>query len=227
MIMLFHLMSCFESGWAKTCCHRRASEVWLDATASSGLDGFVRITGDDEDGSAVIVDVIVILRRFPNVVSSRGGVFIGECLVRDPRWGFGVSSSRLRTPDRRLLDGLPAIDIGVGERRLCGGIWVGTAVVGVGCDPIGGRVAKGDGGIGLATPATDMTDVCGWLGPLRVNVLHSQEGVNLLDAFWLGRGIGIRPLLSAAVEEVAPDPVDVVERVERTEDREGDWLNCL
>ena len=81
--------------------------------------------------------------------------------------------------------------------------------------------------MGLATPATDIADICGWLGPLRVKVLQSHEGVNRLGAFWIGRGMGTRPLLSAAVDDVAFEPVEVVERPDRTDERDGDVLSCL
>lgn len=50
---------------------------------SSGFDGLVLITGEEEDGSVDtdIIEVIVMLRRFPNVLSSRsrkGDGFTGE-----------------------------------------------------------------------------------------------------------------------------------------------------
>ena len=65
------------------CCHLRARELWLLGTESSGLEGFVLIWGEEEDGRVEtdIMEVMVILRRFPNVLSSRsrkGDGFRGE-----------------------------------------------------------------------------------------------------------------------------------------------------
>ena len=55
-------------------------------TANWGRDGFVRgLDCGDVDDSGMFSDVRVVLRRFPNVTSSRGGVLRGEYRDMEPR----------------------------------------------------------------------------------------------------------------------------------------------
>lgn len=55
-------------------------------TANWGREGFVReLDCGEEDDSGMLSDVRVVLRRFPKVASSRGGVFMGEYRDMEPR----------------------------------------------------------------------------------------------------------------------------------------------
>ena len=61
-----------------------------------------------------------------------------------------------------------------------------------------------------------------------MKVFHSQDGVNLeVEEIFADAREAARPLLSAAVEEVAAEPADRLERAERMDDLEGEVLNCL
>lgn len=110
-----------------------------------------------------------------------------------------------------------------------------------------GRMASGEGVIGLLTPAADIVEVCGWLGPLLVNVFHSQLGVNLATFGVVDVDVGAVEIRetdcrrafalppacedarSFAVLEVAVDAEDIaeLERAERMDPCEGEVLNCL
>ena len=111
----------------------------------------------------------------------------------------------MRIATSLLLVGLPKLTVVCGECRFEAGICVGSVLdietggTDTGCakrevSPVapameigvprlatrpctGGRVARGEGGTGLLTPAADIVEVWGWLGPLREKALQSQEGV--------------------------------------------------
>jgi hypothetical protein len=74
--MDFHLISCLYDTRGNICCHRHASEDCASEMDDRGLQGLVRLMGDDDKG--IDSELIVPLRRIPRFVSSRGGVFMGE-----------------------------------------------------------------------------------------------------------------------------------------------------
>lgn len=102
--MDFHFTSCLYVGVGNTCCRRLASEDCAYETVVWGRDGLVRevrMGEDDEKGR--FNEFRVVLRLFPKVLSSRGGVFIGDCRFKELRYGRVPSSSyvllRANRPD--------------------------------------------------------------------------------------------------------------------------------
>ena len=86
MTIDFHLTSCLYVGVGKMCSQRQASEDCVYDTANWGREGFVRgLDCGDVDDSGMFSDVRLVLRRFPNVGSSRGGVLMGEYRDIEPR----------------------------------------------------------------------------------------------------------------------------------------------
>ena len=113
--------------------------------------------GDAEAAKGRTPELIVPLLLFgpPKLASSRGGVFMGECRPRDPRWGYKASSSALRAkPD--LPNDEPWIAIGFGSGRGDLGIGAGTEGRGMG-------VADCDFSevVGLVRPEAETVDVSG------------------------------------------------------------------
>ena len=67
------------------CSQRRASDDCVYDTANCGREGFVRELDCGEEADSGMLNGSVVLRRFPNVASSRGGVLRGEYRDMEPR----------------------------------------------------------------------------------------------------------------------------------------------
>lgn len=81
-------------------------------TETVGFKGFTRIAGEDESAEGRIPELIVPLRRFPKVTSSRGGVPIGEFRGKDALCGCKLSSSYRPKPDLPIEGFLMFIGLG-------------------------------------------------------------------------------------------------------------------
>lgn len=159
---------------------------------------------------------VVVLRLFPNAGSSRGGEFRGERREYEARWVVGVSSSKGRFKVELSVDrpGDAPTVTGLDELAIEVVLFVGEIT--------GNRTVVTDG-VRLVEADADMADACGSLGPLR-NGLNNHDGANLeLREARKEPVLPVRPFV--AFEDAVDD--DLVERIERTEDWDGDVLKLL
>jgi hypothetical protein len=165
-------MSCLKSGCGKRCSHRRARDDCAYEIEDLRREGLVvdgaPVPGSEEERGAVMVT----LRRFPNIGSSRGGVLMGERRTKDARCGVRPSSSKARPVLWRFAGEL----IGTGALEE---LWATVGLDAAGFRGTVDAVAEfDDAEPGLEEADADTEVVCGSLGVLR-NGLNSHDGASL------------------------------------------------